>query len=1050
MRHGETELRGRCRFMVRTPDEALATRSKKDPRDLRVLDPACGSGHFLLYAFDLLLTIYEEAHGDPECPKSDATGTVLAHDYPSLAALRSAVPGLILAHNLHGVDIDLRCTQIAQLALWMRAQRAYRDFGVDRSQRAPIRRANIVLAERMPGEREIRNEFLASLEGPYRELADRVFEKMELAGEAGALLKIEDEIRSVIRNIYGETGELFRQGDLDRWQQAERALIGMLRQYSEQAEGAGSIKRRLFTENAARGFAFIDLCRQTYDVVLMNPPFGRAIRRFFEYQRKAVPDCYVELFAQFLDRAIGWAPNGLVGAITSRSFLTISRLKHFRKRVVVPQLAWIADLGAGVMDSAFVESAAFILARNPNRQIWGADLRASNDREGELQRAVNSGEASSLVSVIPRDEVLELPEHKILYNVQPALRRLLASKNTLEPRVATVRQGMATFGNFRFLRLRWEVSSDHIGRDKWEPLAKGGAFSFYLSDIHLLVNWFGDGAELSAVNIAHNGQDAQVRQASDYWRRPGLTYSYRSQRGFSARMLPAGCIVAAKGPAILSQSDVSPTHLLGWVNSRLIRWLIELQANAHEYKAGIVKKLPWVEADGPQLGALLKSTRDCVALLTEVAEHVETTAIFRRLPRDGDPMEAWKAYCELVARADAERGGVMSAWDSYVDHLYGVDTSKLTVEPAESDGCEEATTGDADDEDDEEEGALASMSVSWPDYAQRIMSIALGWALRRWRPVDSRAYVRLSQGQDADGDGILVDDEGHAKDVAAAVTGALESMFASPKAVTLLCEALGAREPREWLRRSAFEEHVRRYSGSRRRAPVYWQLAVPSALYSVWLNYHQLEQDTLYKVGNDYVAPKLRYQEQRRRDLLQGVVGAGGDAQRRRESAQQERVVEELRVFLDDIKRVAPLWKPNLDDGVVINFAPLWRLVPQHKAWQRELRATWNALCNEECDWAHLAMHLWPERVVPKCAADRSLAIAHGLEEIFWAEEADGRWKARSKPTRPVDELVKERTSAAVKAALKNLLDAPAPAAGTKAAPKKAPSGRRKTKEAEG
>ena len=78
-------------------------------------------------------------------------------------------------------------------------------------------------------------------------------------------------------------------------------------------------------------------------------------------------------------------------------------------------------------------------------------------------------------------------------------------------------------------------------------------------------------------------------------------------------------------------------------------------------------------------------------------------------------------------------------------------------------------------------------------------------------------------------------------------------------------------------------------------------------------------------------------------------------------------------------------------------------------------------------DWAHVAMHLWPERVVPKCATDRSLAIAHGLEDVFWVEGDDGKWKPRPVPTRPIDELVRERTSVAVKAALKGLTEASTP-----------------------
>ena len=145
----------------------------------------------------------------------------------------------------------------------------------------------------------------------------------------------------------------------------------------------------------------------------------------------------------------------------------------------------------------------------------------------------------------------------------------------------------------------------------------------------------------------------------------------------------------------------------------------------------------------------------------------------------------------------------------------------------------------------------------------------------------------------------------------------------------------------------------------------------------------------------------------------------------RKAIAAKEAFVEELQAFFDEVKRVAPLWNPDLDDGVIINFAPLWRLVSQHKPWQKELKSTWDTLCAEKFDWAHLAMHLWPERVVPKCATDRSLAIAHGLEETFWEEDEDGKWQPRQFPLRPVEELVSERSSPAVKAALRSLLEAP-------------------------
>jgi hypothetical protein len=219
-----------------------------------------------------------------------------------------------------------------------------------------------------------------------------------------------------------------------------------------------------------------------------------------------------------------------------------------------------------------------------------------------------------------------------------------------------------------------------------------------------------------------------------------------------------------------------------------------------------------------------------------------------------------------------------------------------------------------------------------------------------------------------------------------------------------------------------FEFHIRQYTKNHRKSPIYWQMATPSGSYSVWLYIHAFTKDTLYKV-QDYAALKFE-QEERAHETLRREIADGGTSGQRKALAAQEDFVEELRNFLGEVKRVAPLWNPNLDDGVLINFAPLWRLVPHHKPWQKELKATWDALCDAEYDWSHLSMHLWPDRVVPKCATDRSLAIAHGLEEVFWFEDDDGKWKPRKTPTRSISELVAERSSEAVKAALKSLLEA--------------------------
>ena len=280
-------------------------------------------------------------------------------------------------------------------------------------------------------------------------------------------------------------------------------------------------------------------------------------------------------------------------------------------------------------------------------------------------------------------------------------------------------------------------------------------------------------------------------------------------------------------------------------------------------------------------------------------------------------------------------------------------------------------------------------------------------------------------------DGILVEDRGHPSDGVRACRAAVAQCWPScdlDEVWTQIESVFGQDQNpvRTWIRSGFFDFHIGRYSKSRRRAPIYWQLATPSASYSLWLYYHRLTRDTLYRALNDYATPKLKYEERKLTSLTQDA-GPNPSASQRKEINAQDSFVAELGAFLGEAARVAPLWNPDLNDGVIINFAPLWRLVPQNRSWQKECKKVWDKLVAGEYDWAHLAMHLWPERVVPRCAKDRSLAITHGLEEVFWEEDDDGKWQPRKVSRDIVERIVEAGTSAAVKSALDDLLRAPAP-----------------------
>ena len=179
-----------------------------------------------------------------------------------------------------------------------------------------------------------------------------------------------------------------------------------------------------------------------------------------------------------------------------------------------------------------------------------------------------------------------------------------------------------------------------------------------------------------------------------------------------------------------------------------------------------------------------------------------------------------------------------------------------------------------------------------------------------------------------------------------------------------------------------FDYHLNQYSQNRRPSPIYWPLQTPSGSYTLWVYYHRLNEQTLYTCVNDFVEPKLRQVEQ---DLNSLRSKSTRSSQEEKELEKLSYLASELRDFRDELLRLAKLWKPNLNDGVQITAAPLWKLF-QHKAWQKKLKDTWESLEKGDYDWAHLACSIWPERVLRKCHQDRSLAIAHDVEDHFWQE----------------------------------------------------------------
>jgi hypothetical protein len=529
----------------------------------------------------------------------------------------------------------------------------------------------------------------------------------------------------------------------------------------------------------------------------------------------------------------------------------------------------------------------------------------------------------------------------------------------------------------RFIRSWWEVSTSSRRDLVWTPLCKGGKFSPIYSDVHLVVAW--NPTRQTYLGFQGTTHRPLEKPASlDFFFRPGLTWPRRSQIGLGLRCMPRGCIFAQKGPGVFVEGDHDKDLLamLAIGVSKAYVTLAQLQMSFGAYEVGVIQRTPFPDLTNETKEELAFHGLNAWKLKWKLDTIEETSHAFHLpaalIERLGH-YEPASVVEELIA--------IQNAIDEIAFDLYGFSERDRAAALGKSGSAGE----DADDlEDSEDEDSVDAF-----DQTDSLISWAAGVAFGRfdWRlatgereappepgpfdPLPAKSPGMLPD--DAEPfhahSGILVEDQGHPHDL--------------PRLIEEVLSRVDAETPgdvRRWLQRDFFPFHLKQYSKSRRKAPIYWPLSTNSGSYTLWLYYPDLTSQTLYTAVNDFVEPKLK---EVRRDLttLREKGGSRSSADEKALEKLQDLELEliELR---DALLEIAPTYRPNHDDGVQITAAPLWQLF-RHKPWQKVLKDTWTKLEKGDYDWAHLAMTYWPDRVREKCKTDKSLAIAHDLEHLY-------------------------------------------------------------------
>jgi len=958
--HTESERRWAYYVPQPIPPDAVAE-APDSVWEIRLLDPAVGSGHFLVVALDLLLALYcEEARhqGEGE-PDGAATRTFVEH---------------ILEHNLHGIDLDPRAVQIAAAALWLKARQLAPDAEPERLNLVASNLRLASLADNDPALVELRREVERETGLPAK-LTDALVHALRGADHLGSLLKVDREVDEALAKHEAEQrqrlaiqGELFTaepaRGAVAPQARAEArtSILERLEGFLARHTGGDDLGLRLRGEQLATGVRFVRMLREgTYDLVVANPPYqGTSKLAQAGYVERMYPLGKADLYAAFLLRGLQLVREGGVSAmLTMRNWMFLKQYAALRAYLLESKdLRAIGDFDRGAFESVPDEVVSVAVSVFARQTHTGASVAlcptAREDRSRDNERTARK-RAATLCHVGHQSFDLTtlkvVPEWPLVYwwgREELDAFRLGATIGAVSP----ARQGLATADNTRFLRRPWEVAPSQIGKvATWAPYIKGAAGRAWMEPLDDLVHWERMGLQIRS--FERNGKVASRPQNKAYYFRVGVAFSMIGS-DFVARAHRVASVFGHMGSSIFAD-DIGAA--LCTLNSSRARTLLRAMNPGVHFEVGDVNRLPLFAIQGS--GQVL-TTID--SAFSDHEAHREPSCEFK-----GTGPSPWRT-AQVWAQAA-------------VDQPVGFDLPKY-VEVLDS----EAPTDP--------------------------LSFALGIALGRFsqHPVAGRSSSILDPTEcndpGRDFTGILflngtLDDSSALDGLGEPEAALLHESWAERGAAIAPKRTL-----REWLALDFFKDVHRPMYENR---PIHWPLSSSAKTFVAWVNIHRFTERTLRLVLADHLQPALARLDGQLADLRTARDGADAKAGRAAEKPFErlQKARAELAQFITDVEQCADRgapptdhkcparevdarYAPDLDDGVMINSAALWPLLePQWK----DPKKWWTQLAKAEpakdYDWSHLAMRYWPTRVDAKCQIDPSLGVAHGC---FWRYHPGRAW----------------------------------------------------------
>jgi len=948
-------------FYLTPVEESLTNRKQKDPREITVLDPACGGGHFLFYAFDVLYEMYQE--------RTDV--------------VESQIPREILKNNLYGIDIDPGAVQLAALALYLKAKTIEPDVTIEQ--------LNIISADAVLINGERKEQVLNEVELDLEErLIEQIWTSFEHVREWGSLVNIKERVEELIEEEREELEKFQKQGQARltsdgkmvtqssfiteqegeiSWEELKERLIDDAREIANKALEQNSVVDELFAGEVEKSVELLDVLLKEYDVVVANPPYlqsskmGDTLKEFVRANYKGKRD----LYASFIERSLQFSKEeGYVAMVTPENFMFTYSFRGLRKKLLhsaeITEAAHLSGYSFSMKDRPFTVS--FVLKSGYSGEETASRFyRMTHEQESynsfekkidglkQVSLDLRQGEPHNDVYVLNQQRFNDIGRRPFLYWFGEETLELFHKYPSMDD-VAEVKTGLQTGDNDRFVRKWWEISRDEID-DRYARIQMSGTNSIYYDYPEDYLDWQDNGAIIKEF-------EGSYPRNTDYYFKSGVTF--RDFGNYLTGRLHKNNMIHSEVSHFICSETHSEEILLAHLNSTLHRFVIHGLNPSMHHKPGDGQRLPIKqELDHEEgLTSLVKEGLEKRLELSQLKEYSSDfdPNTFANVVSGSSVVQPQfveeKLNSELLLIHGAVDALIFDEYEisqetqnemyenlpknvSIYNHISNIDGSlpeidSVTVNSVKvSENVLSNLMGELSERAEDELQDLAQdleispysvalarrnhdlySSDQKKEAAGRIVSFLLGTIFDRW---ETNLDLPKASGE------ILVFDDESENSVEKLVNDSLDVLYNDSYAMRETLKDVFSKPANTWLRESFFRyHHGKEYRRRGQRIPIYWQLASDDETFSCYIYYHSMTADTLPKLRGKYVDSRIQELQNRISNVESEVEGAEGDRERNLRTE-----LEDLQNQLDDVQDFGERLDALIDDGFEPDFeAGIW------------------------------------------------------------------------------------------------------------------------------